>query len=202
MQYIITTIYFVGGDIAENFRNRKGYFSLNVQVVCNSQMQIMDVVARWPGATHDSFIFNNSAVRMKLEMGEFKNLILLGDSGYPLRSYLLTPIANPTTAAQKLYNESHIRTRNVIERTFGVWKRRFPILSVGIRTQLPLAQAIVVACAVLQNIAKKNQDELIDAGIDTGDIMGDNDLTQETEEDRLGIAVRNDFVNYFEQLLH
>ncbi|KAK9700633.1 DDE superfamily endonuclease [Popillia japonica] len=31
-----------GGNMAENFRNRKGYFSLNVQVVCNATTKITD----------------------------------------------------------------------------------------------------------------------------------------------------------------
>ncbi|XP_050066150.1 putative nuclease HARBI1 [Aphis gossypii] len=33
-------------DIGEQFRNRKGYFSFNVQAVCNSKMEIMNIVAR------------------------------------------------------------------------------------------------------------------------------------------------------------
>ena len=33
----------------------------------------------------------------------------------------------------QLYNESHIRTRTRVEHTFGLWKRRFPILAYGSR---------------------------------------------------------------------
>lgn len=33
-------------NIGEQFRNRKGYFSFNVQAVCNSKMEIMNIVAR------------------------------------------------------------------------------------------------------------------------------------------------------------
>ena len=44
----------------EAFVNRKGYHSINVQAVCDSDMQFIDVVARWPGSSHDSFIWRNS----------------------------------------------------------------------------------------------------------------------------------------------
>jgi len=48
----------------------------------------------------------------------------------------------------------------VVERTFGVWKRRFPCLSKGLATKLETSPAIVVACAVLHNLARKYDDEL------------------------------------------
>jgi len=33
-------------NIGEKFRNRKGYFSINVQAVCNSNLQFTNIVAR------------------------------------------------------------------------------------------------------------------------------------------------------------
>jgi len=33
-------------NIGEKFRNRKGFFSINVQAVCNSHMQFINIVAR------------------------------------------------------------------------------------------------------------------------------------------------------------
>lgn len=57
--------------------------------------------------------------------------VLIGDAGYECRKYLLTPLGNPKTPAQIAYNESFIRTRQTVERLFGIWKRRFPILSLG-----------------------------------------------------------------------
>ncbi|CAI6345284.1 unnamed protein product [Macrosiphum euphorbiae] len=104
-----------GGDNAETFRNRKGYFSINTQCICNPWLKIMDIVARWPGSCHDQIIFDNSSIKSKFETGILKGY-LLGDGGYEVKPYLMTPLLNPTTRSQQLYNESQIRTRNVIER--------------------------------------------------------------------------------------
>lgn len=68
----------------EIFRSRKGYFSINVQLVCGPNNTIYHVVARWPGSTHDSRIFTNSSLFTRLENNEFTG-ILLGDGGYPCK---------------------------------------------------------------------------------------------------------------------
>lgn len=142
-----------GGPNAEIFRNRKGFFSINVQAVCDADLQIRNIVARWPGSVHDSTIFNDSSLCAHLERGEYENGFLLGDSGYACRPFLLTPVLNPRTAAEEAYNLSHRTTRNAIERCFGVLKRRFPCLSLGLRTKMNTTLATIVACAVLHNIA-------------------------------------------------
>lgn len=153
-------IFVLGGANAEHFRNRKGYFSLNVQTVSNAKGKICNVVARWPGASHDSTIFNNSRLKAQFEEGRFQqNSVLLGDSGYPLKKYLMTPLHDPMLAEEILYNEAHIRTRNVVERSYGIWKRRFPILRLEMRLKMETIQAIIVATAVLHNIAIDNRDE-------------------------------------------
>lgn len=142
-----------GGNHAENYRNRKGWFSINVQTICAANLKIQNIVARWPGASHDQTIFNNSKIKMELERGDFRNFIIVGDSGYRNTSYLATPLLNCTTDIEALYNESQIRTRNAVERSYGVLKRRFPVLSMGMRVKLKTVEAIIVACAVLHNIA-------------------------------------------------
>lgn len=160
-----------GGDEAENYRNRKGYFSLNVQAVCSFDMKVSNIVARWPGASHDQTIFNISNLKMQLERGDYGPFILLGDSGYSNTRYLTTPILNCLTPVHQLYNESHIGTRNVIERTFGVIKRRFPVLSFGMRVKLETVKLIIIACAVLHNIAVDAKEQVPPINIEGFDDM-------------------------------
>lgn len=79
-----------GGANAELFRNRKDYFSINIQGVSNAKLMFTDIVARWYGSAHDSRVFQNSALYSKLESRVW-NGILLGDGGYPCLPFLLTP---------------------------------------------------------------------------------------------------------------
>nr|CAH7762462.1 unnamed protein product [Callosobruchus chinensis] len=136
-----------GGEDAEVFRNRKGFFSVNTQIVAAADETILNLVARWPGSAHDMTIFNNSLIRRQFEGGRYPNCLLLGDSGYAAKPYLLTPLLAPDTQAERRYSEAHIRTRNVVERTIGIWKRRFPILAYGCRLKLSNTLTIIVATA-------------------------------------------------------
>ena len=95
--------------------------SLNVQAVCENDAFITNIVARWPGSTHDSRIFDNGNIADKLRDGAIDG-ILVGDSGYACRAYLMTPILKPKNAGEVRYNTAHRRTRCVIERCFGMLK--------------------------------------------------------------------------------
>ncbi|KAK5639585.1 hypothetical protein RI129_012077 [Pyrocoelia pectoralis] len=147
-----------GGPTAETFRNRKGWMSINVQVVCGPNNEICDIVIRWPGSAHDSRIFNSSAVKLKFEDGTLSGL-LLGDSAYQQSQYLFTPILNPQTPAEHRYNTAHIQTRTIVERTFGIWKGRFRCLHLCLNNKLRNAIRIIAATAVLHNIAISQREE-------------------------------------------
>ena len=94
-----------------------------------------NIVARWPGSTHDSFVFNTSRIGQQLEAKppSLENGLLLGDSGYACKPYLMTPYLNPTTPKQEDYNKAHVHTRVAIEQAFGWWKRRFHVLHSEVR---------------------------------------------------------------------
>ena len=134
------------------FVNRKQVYFSNVQAVCDRDAFITNIVARWSGSTHDSRIFENSKITDKLRDGALGG-ILVGDSGYACRAYLMTPILKPKNAGEVRYNTAHRRSRCVIERCFGLLKRRFPCLHLGLRTALANTLVSIVATAVIHNFA-------------------------------------------------
>ncbi|XP_046560559.1 putative nuclease HARBI1 [Haliotis rubra] len=106
---------------------RKGFHAINVQAVCDASLGFTNDVARWPGSAHNSSILNNSIIGQTFQH-DCPDGFLLGDSGYGCRPWLLTPLADPSTPAQQRYQLAHCKTRNVVERAFGVLKSRFRCL--------------------------------------------------------------------------
>ncbi|RZC35080.1 DDE Tnp 4 and/or Plant tran domain containing protein, partial [Asbolus verrucosus] len=162
-------------------------------VKIQSPVKIRHIIARWPGSLHDSTIFNDSPLPVEFEMGTCNNRVLIGDSGYPCKPYLLTPILNPSSASEEAYNQAHILTRNSIERCFGVLKRRFPCLQIGLRVNLGLITQIIVACAALHNIYKEQNDifEYDDQEIIEEDFDEDDILLHYSQNDNVNYATRN-----------
>jgi len=63
----------------EAFVNRKGVHTINVQAVCDNDMRILNLVAKWPGSSLDSFIWRSSGLRCMFEEGQIKDRWLLGE---------------------------------------------------------------------------------------------------------------------------
>ena len=101
-----THIKIIAPSIDEDvFVNRKELHSINTQIVFDATFNIIDVVAKWPGSTHDSRILMESGLRQLFERHHVPvGCHLLGDSGYPCKTWLLTPYLNPQPGAQLKYN--------------------------------------------------------------------------------------------------
>ncbi|KAJ8677029.1 hypothetical protein QAD02_012816 [Eretmocerus hayati] len=140
-----------GKSIGEIFRNRKGYFSINVLVVVDNRGRILHIDVRNPGSVHDSTCVDRSGLNIIfIEHRVEGNLV--GDNGFANLPYLLTAFDKPTDEAQKLYNKCIILTRNVVERIFGGWKQKFQCLKGIILYYIDNTISIICATAVLWNI--------------------------------------------------
>ncbi|KAM7285671.1 putative nuclease HARBI1 isoform X1 [Ixodes scapularis] len=90
---------------------RKYFYALNVMVVCDADCRIMCIDPRYPGSVHDSFVWQFSWLRNQLEQGQVPRdgRFLLGDSGYPLEPWLITPVPgnHATSTACGRFNKAH-----------------------------------------------------------------------------------------------
>eukprot|EP00057_Strongylocentrotus_purpuratus_P021852 XP_011676326.1 PREDICTED: putative nuclease HARBI1 [Strongylocentrotus purpuratus] len=130
------------------YTNRKGKHSINVQLICNARYKITNVCARWPGSTHDSRVLRVC-----------DGFISISDHYYHHCQY---HDYHPTCWIIIHYNISdyyvyraHCRTRVTIEQLNGQLKNKFRcLMGQGIQMSAPRACDIIIACAVLFNIAK------------------------------------------------
>jgi hypothetical protein len=189
---------------SEVFRNRKGHFSINVQVICDNKSLIRNIVARWYGSAHDSRIFRESKIFRELESEPF-NGYLLGDAGYPCLPFCMTPLRNPITEAENRYNVSHVQTRNGIERLFGQWQRRFWCLFY-LRIRLDRVFPVIIATAILHNMCKTRNipllfeslnfidQELLSSNNENSDYISNNRETLFNVRIRSGTAIRKSMI--------
>jgi len=92
--------------MSQNLTKPPQLSAFNSQICFDGRDRIVDVVARWPGSTHDSRMLRNSGLFQLMEgrglPGEHS--YLLGDSGYPCKRWLLTPFLHIAGPAQVNYN--------------------------------------------------------------------------------------------------
>lgn len=92
------------------------------QVICNADLMFIGVLAKWPGSVHDARILRQSRVFTIFEgKGRPVDGVMLGDSGYMIRDWLLTPFQHPTTLPEIKYNAAHKCTHSTVDRTVGMW---------------------------------------------------------------------------------
>ncbi|KAJ8913077.1 hypothetical protein NQ315_006578 [Exocentrus adspersus] len=146
--------------------------------VCDDQLRITNINARFPGSTHDAYIWSHSNVSEAVSNFNRQNpsYYLIGDSGYPLRPWLQTPIRDPPPGTPEYaYNTSFKRARSTVERCNGLLKMRFRcLLKHRVLHYAPsMCSKIINSCAVLHNmclaanipIPEEEGNENVDFGI-------------------------------------
>ncbi|XP_064593027.1 putative nuclease HARBI1 [Zonotrichia leucophrys gambelii] len=159
------------------FRNAANFHSINMQVVCDRRGHITNVVAKFPGSCANATVLENSALARLMEGSRSEGVWLLGvtqvcphhsrcnsgDGSYPLKPWLLTPIAGPRGAAELRYNALHSRTLAPLRRTLGLLRRRFRCLAGGgLQYSPPKVCQIFLACCILHNIALRRRVPLLE----------------------------------------
>ena len=185
---------------------RKGYHAINGQCVIGPDGRFLDIVARWPGSTHDSFIWKNCGLCNEMEDNRIRGGWLLGDSVYGLAPWLLTPVQNASNRAEEAYNRAHRTTRSVVERGFGRWKLRFRCLHKSGGCFMFASERslkVIAATAILHNICIErntplgdddNDDDEMDSDDDEGSDEDNGGVLQDNEVFAAGVRIRNEVI--------
>jgi DDE superfamily endonuclease len=155
--------------------------SQNVLAVCNFEMEFNYVLAGWEGSAHDSAVLRDA----KIYQGFFTppGKYWLGDAGYANTNTVLVPycgtryhLKEQRLASQKpenykeLFNLRHASLRNVIERIFGVVKRKYQILRTPSEYSIETQTRIILACCALHNYVRSIEGEQADMWLETESI--------------------------------
>ncbi|XP_067901778.1 putative nuclease HARBI1 [Heterodontus francisci] len=167
--------------------NRKGFHSLNVQLVCDHCKRFMQNCAHFSGSCHDAVILPQSQVLLlSTELAQIEGW-LLGDKGYPLQTWLLTLVRNPTSDAERRYNVCHRATRATIKQAIGMLKMCFSSLdrSGGALQYEPERVARMVAvCCTLHNYTINRVESLQDEERREKDSSSYNEDTEGLQQER------------------
>ncbi|KAJ1126941.1 hypothetical protein NDU88_005347 [Pleurodeles waltl] len=176
---------------------------MNEQMVYLANQYIPHVNAKYPGLVHDAFIRRNSSIPNEMGQLQRHRAWLIGDSGYPNLSWLLTPVRNARTQAEEHYNEALGQTRRIIEHTFGLLKARFRCLHLtgGSLCYSPKKDCqIIMACCTLHNLALRRhvpflqEEEAGDGRVAAVDPVDSEDEAAEDEgEDNRTAVIRQYF---------
>ncbi|KAI3694604.1 hypothetical protein L1987_77572 [Smallanthus sonchifolius] len=157
--------------------DRKDNHSMILQVIVDPDMRFRDIVTGYPGKMDDasvlqkSYFFNLSEKgkrlngnKLKLSEGTEIQEYIVGDSGFPLLPWLITPYQGrelPETKTE--FNKRHFATRLVAQRALArlkdVWRMIHGVLWRPDKNRLP---RVILACCILHNIVIDMEDDAFD----------------------------------------
>ncbi|XP_068329696.1 protein ANTAGONIST OF LIKE HETEROCHROMATIN PROTEIN 1-like [Pyrus communis] len=148
------------------YRTRKGHIATNVLGVCTHDLKFVYVLSGWEGLATDSRVLGDAVTRangLKVPTGTY----YLVDSGYTNGEgflalyrgtrYHLQEWENNSRAPrnhEEYFNMKHSRARNVIERCFGLLKRRWAILRSPSHYPIKIQGRMITACSLLHNFIR------------------------------------------------
>lgn len=127
-----------------------------------------------PGRCHDSFIFQNSALKKIHEKsvllrkysrninGVSVPVLLLGDSAFQLSTFVMKPYPETIemSARQRKFNTRLSKCRRLVENAFGHLKARFRKVGRGLEIDIDNVQIVIKSCCVLHNYLNEENDNV------------------------------------------
>jgi len=175
---------------AKQFFNRKQYYSIVIQAMCDAKGLFTFVSKASRGAQHDSAAFAASELfrwvygetdlegNVVCESKLLEPFWILADSAYGCTDKIICPYSIWSNQEKHLmFNQNHSSMRAKIDCAFGMLVSKFQILKHEIPTMQPrVAEKVFHACACLHNFCRRAKLERneIDADLEVSDIVSNN----------------------------
>ncbi|XP_068162060.1 putative nuclease HARBI1 [Antennarius striatus] len=141
-----------------SFVNLMGFTSVMIQIICDSDGNILSAEKCCAGSTFEQDLWDSSSMRKEMEEDLHRPYWVIGGNGYNLSKHVLTPVAEPANDKEIRFNEAHAKIYSIMRTTLGSMKRRFRcLMQLGFAQEASLSKQsnIIKTCCVLHNIAKK-----------------------------------------------
>ena len=135
-----------------HYFNRKGFWAVCVQAVCDADRKILYWSSAHPGSTTDSIAWRSTALGAAFEADELPApCFLVGDAAYGLSNSLLTPWGDAQDPAKDSFDfwQSHLRIN--IECAFGILVARWGIFGRALDVPLHKVSYVIEAAFKLHN---------------------------------------------------
>ncbi|KAF0729571.1 hypothetical protein Ae201684P_001163 [Aphanomyces euteiches] len=145
------------------YQGRKGV-TQNVLAACDFNMVFTYVLAGWEGSAGDGRIYAD-ALEKRYVLSDMKYDIM--DAGFALTLKCLTPYrgtryhlkeygqgSQKPRSKEGLFNLRHAMLRNVVERIFGVLKKRFPVMSSPVEYDIGFQVDMVLSLCTVHNFIR------------------------------------------------
>lgn len=116
------------------------------------------------GRASDGGVFERSGLKQALENKSLdipEYSVIVGDSAFPLKKYLMKPFPTRATRREKIFNYRLSRARRIVENAFGILVSRFRIFESFIALKPEKVDVIVLAACSLHNWLRKTTNTYI-----------------------------------------
>lgn len=172
--------------LAHAYRNNQNYLSIHMQAVCDAKLMFLDVHCGNPGSVDDETVYRSCDLRDKLLHDPLPaDLHLVGDSGYPLEPFMLTPYPGDCrrlTPSQREFNERHHNALLAVKLSLQLLQGRFQrlkFLDMERESDIPVT---IVACCVLHCFLLQEECEDDEEFMDFTDIDPNPDINKSEKE--------------------
>ena len=154
-----------GRESNKEYHNFKEFFSIVLMAMVDAKGRFIWANCGIPGNTHDSLIFQSTNMYARIvngkvipdfdfvEDGVKMNPLILGDSAFEFRPWIMKPYTNSTlNKEQRNFNNRLSRARMVIECAFGQLKGRWRILLRKCESKTYTVKNMTLAAIVLHNL--------------------------------------------------